>query len=128
MESGTGMETHSDAAAMNPPPGSSDGGADGGGGKNRPLTKIPKVRRTPIWRRAVVFLLKWAVYLGLGFVVVSAAAVLAFRWIPPPSTLNMAERAVAGVDVRRNWVSLDRISPNVVHAVIAAEEFAVLHA
>ena len=42
--------------------------------------------------------------------------------VPPPATILMAQRAIEGETVQRDWVPLERISPNLVHAVIAAED------
>ncbi len=47
---------------------------------------------------------------------------LALAYMPAPATLLMAERALQGQDVRRTVIPLSRISPNLVYAVIAAED------
>jgi len=62
---------------------------------------------------------------GWAFVAVVLAPVivgLVYRFAPPPGTLTMAGRALGGVEVQREWVGLDRISPHLVRAVIAAED------
>lgn len=66
------------------------------------------------------------------FVVSVAASVLAvasLRWINPPFTAFMAEAQTAAWSnrdanyvYRRSWVDLDRISPNLPLAVVAAED------
>ncbi|MCU0883154.1 MAG: monofunctional biosynthetic peptidoglycan transglycosylase [Hyphomonadaceae bacterium] len=45
-----------------------------------------------------------------------------YRFVPVPVTWLMVERAIAGDGLRRDWVRLDQISPNLVRAVIAAED------
>jgi monofunctional biosynthetic peptidoglycan transglycosylase len=50
-----------------------------------------------------------------------AGAVL-YRVAPPPGTLTMLERRLAGETVRHEWASLEEISPLLVRAVIAAED------
>jgi monofunctional biosynthetic peptidoglycan transglycosylase len=80
--------------------------------------------RKPLWRRILVFLLVWMVILAVAFLALSAAAVLLFRYINPPPTLTMAQRAMGpdGVTIQRTWVPLDRISVNLVRAVMADED------
>src|SRR4051812_49433464 len=63
------------------------------------------------------------------FVLVSSVAtVVLFRFVPPPITPLMAIRCVqqwkSGGKIRlhKNWRSLDRISPNLVEAVVASED------
>jgi monofunctional biosynthetic peptidoglycan transglycosylase len=55
------------------------------------------------------------------FVTVHVYALLLF-YVPVPATATMAERAIQGYDVRRNWTRLEDISPHLVRAVIAAED------
>ena len=78
--------------------------------------------RTPVWRRAAVFVLTWAVIAAVAFVPLSAAAVFIIGWSGPPPTFNMAGTAMKGVEVRRDWVALKDVSPHIVRAVIAAED------
>ncbi|MEM0985346.1 MAG: monofunctional biosynthetic peptidoglycan transglycosylase [Pseudomonadota bacterium] len=72
----------------------------------------------PRWRRWPVLILK---ALLLSFVLIHVYA-LASRVVNPPVTLTMVERWVGGAEIRRTWVPLDDISPNLVSAVIAAED------
>ncbi len=76
----------------------------------------------PFWRRALVFLIKWSAIVAVAFVVLSVTLVFIFGWTGPPPTLNMAGKAMEGVEVRRTWVSLKDMSPHIVRAVIAAED------
>lgn len=55
------------------------------------------------------------------FVTVHVYALVLF-FAPIPGTANMAIRAVEGEKIQRVWVTLERISPNLVRAVIAAED------
>jgi len=48
--------------------------------------------------------------------------VLIHALIPPPMTLLMAEQAAKGAGLDYRWRSLDRISPRLVEAAIAAED------
>jgi monofunctional biosynthetic peptidoglycan transglycosylase len=48
--------------------------------------------------------------------------VAAYRVVDPPFTPTMAQRALAGAEVRHSPAPLERISPHLVRAVIAAED------
>jgi monofunctional biosynthetic peptidoglycan transglycosylase len=45
-----------------------------------------------------------------------------YRFVPPPITILMIERAFEGHGIDRRWVPLDRISPDLVRSVIASED------
>lgn len=70
-------------------------------------------------------LLRWLV---LGFLGSSILITLLYRWIPPPVTPLMVIRVIQqisdGKDVRlkKDWVSLQEISPNLPQAVVASED------
>ncbi len=67
------------------------------------------------WRR-------WAL-IALGVVLVGPVMlVLAYRFIPPPVTVLMLERAAAGEGLHKSWRPLSRISPTLARSVIAAED------
>jgi len=73
-------------------------------------------------------ILRWAGIAAAAFVLVSMLSVLAVRWIDPPVTplmvIRLAEGAVHGrwVGVDQRWVPLDQVSPELLRAVIAAED------
>jgi monofunctional glycosyltransferase len=56
-----------------------------------------------------------------GLVLVMASLLVAYRFVPPVSTLMLA-RWVTFRPVQRVWVPLDRISPHLVAAVIMSED------
>lgn len=60
--------------------------------------------------------------IGLACIIVPFVWVVLYRFVPIPGTFLMAQRAIEGVDTRRNPTSLDKISPNLVRAVIASED------
>lgn len=79
----------------------------------------PKPKRTvPLWRRIAV----GAVQAGAAIFALFHIYALILAVLPVPGTLLMSQRAGQGEDVRRDWVPLDEISPNLVLAVIAAED------
>jgi len=45
-----------------------------------------------------------------------------YRFVPPPITILMIERAFEGHAIDRQWVPLDRISPDLIRSVIASED------
>lgn len=61
-------------------------------------------------------------HLLLGSLLTSITAVLAFRWIDPPASAFMVKDLVEDVNVKQQWVSIERISPSMVQAIIASED------
>lgn len=57
-----------------------------------------------------------------GFLTLSIAVVVVYRFLPPPITPLMVIRLVEGEGLSKDWVSYDEISPQVFKAVIAAED------
>ena len=45
-----------------------------------------------------------------------------YRFVPPPITILMIERAFEGHGIDRRWVPLDQMSPELVRSVIASED------
>ncbi len=82
-----------------------------------PLPQKPK-RDVPLWRRVLVGIVQAAMAI---FVLFHLYALL-LKFMPAPATILMTQRAGQGEDVRRDWTSLDQISPNLVLAVIASED------
>jgi monofunctional biosynthetic peptidoglycan transglycosylase len=67
-------------------------------------------------------LLRFALWGLAAALLLPAAIVLAYRFVPPPATPLMLIRAADGHGWSRDWVPLDRISPYLVRAAIAAED------
>lgn len=65
---------------------------------------------------------KWLFLASFGIFASLHIYAIILRWAPPPATIIMADRALAGEDVRRAWVPLDDISPFLITAVIASED------
>lgn len=61
-------------------------------------------------------------HLLLGSLLTSITVVLAFRWIDPPASAFMVKDLVEDVNVKQQWVSIERISPSMVQAIIASED------
>jgi monofunctional biosynthetic peptidoglycan transglycosylase len=59
----------------------------------------------------------------LAFILVSPLVLtLVYAVVPPPVSNIMLLRALSGVGIDRQWVSLDEISPNLPRAVISSED------
>lgn len=82
-----------------------------------PEAPAPK-RKAPLWRRILVAL----ILAGVAAVLLFHLYALILRFAPTPGTILMTQRSLEGQDVRHDWVPLDKISPRLVHAVIAAED------
>lgn len=60
---------------------------------------------------------------GLAIVaLVFAGLIIAYRWIDPPTTTLIFGQRLAGTEIRQQWRPLERISPNLVAAVITSED------
>jgi monofunctional biosynthetic peptidoglycan transglycosylase len=70
-------------------------------------------------RRRLLRLAIWGLAAAL---LLPALVVLAYRFVPPPATPLMLIRSIEGHGRAHDWVPLDRISPHLVRAVIAAED------
>jgi len=92
-------------------------------------TAMPDLQtgKTSWWRRARSIAL-WAVYALSGCWLLAALTLVALRWIDPPTTAVHVERRVEAwfgnkpYVERYDFVPLRQISPDVQHAVIAAED------
>lgn len=69
-----------------------------------------------------VLLLRLAIKAVIGFVILSLALVLLFRFVPPPITFTMMGDLLAGRSITKEWRSLDQIDPDMARAAIAGED------
>jgi len=85
---------------------------------------VRRARRTGLFRSVV----QWLALAVLGMWLAAALALVAARWIDPPTTAVHMERRVQAWIAHRpyhehyDFVPLRQISPNLQHAVIAAED------
>ncbi|MEM9810413.1 MAG: monofunctional biosynthetic peptidoglycan transglycosylase [Pseudomonadota bacterium] len=70
-----------------------------------------------LWPSAV-----FAVRLALGLVIAAFVFLVLYRFVPVHGTTLMGWRTIQGEEVKQDWVSYDEISPNLMRAVIAAED------
>jgi monofunctional biosynthetic peptidoglycan transglycosylase len=64
----------------------------------------------------------WVVKGVFGFVLLSLLWVVLYRFVNPPITFTMLGDRLGGHNVQREWMSLERIDRDMVHAAIAAED------
>ena len=83
---------------------------------------MKKVQRTEKPRRSVMTYAGWLVKFLLGLFVGVHIYAMVLKAAPVPGTVLMAQRSIGGETIRRQMVSIDDISPNLVLAVIAAED------
>jgi monofunctional glycosyltransferase len=72
--------------------------------------------------RAASFLRKLVMWLLAIMIVAPVALIVTFRFVTPPATPLMIGTMLTEGPVVHSWVPLDAISPNLVRAVIAAED------
>jgi monofunctional biosynthetic peptidoglycan transglycosylase len=82
------------------------------------MIQAEPIKRQSWLRRAWRFLVRAIALFLLASVLMTAI----YRWMPPPVTWLMLWRAVEGNWISKNWESYDNISPNLIRAVIAAED------
>jgi len=79
-------------------------------------------------RRLLRAIVIWVVSLVVGLYVLCGAGIVLLRWINPWTTMVQIQRRVEALRAHRpykrryEFVSLSRISPNLQHAVVAAED------
>jgi monofunctional glycosyltransferase len=82
-------------------------------------------REPASWRGALpwlVFVLRGTALVLGGLVVTVLALTLLYRWVNPPISTLMIGRSIAGTQIERTWVPLERISPHLMRAVILSED------
>ena len=83
--------------------------------------RLRRLLRSPVRKVAT-----WTIVVLLGLLLWATLSIATLRFINPPITAVQLERWIGGIgddyEMRRTFVPLDRISPNLRHAVIAAED------
>lgn len=94
--------------------------------KSRRRRRLPS--DTSIARALARRLFRWGYRILAGFLIVSVAMVVLYRFIDPPFTPLMVIRPLEGLGlgklvwVTKEWIDLDDIDPDVVRSVVAAED------
>ncbi|HLI19575.1 MAG TPA: monofunctional biosynthetic peptidoglycan transglycosylase [Stellaceae bacterium] len=63
-----------------------------------------------------------AAWLAVVALILPVPFVIAYRFVPPPISALMIIRSLGGAPLHRQWEPLDRISPNLMRAVVASED------
>jgi monofunctional biosynthetic peptidoglycan transglycosylase len=79
---------------------------------------VRSTRRRSLPLRLLLLIIK----LLIGFLILSVAWVLAYRFVNPPITATMIGDVMAGRSATREWMSLDEIDRDMVRAAVAAED------
>jgi monofunctional biosynthetic peptidoglycan transglycosylase len=94
-----------------------------------PFARLPSAPPAPGLRRGLSLVLPFlrpalrAAALTLAILVVAVLTlVVAYRWINPPLSTLMLGQSIAGTPIERTWVPLDRISPQLIRAVVMSED------
>ena len=94
--------------------------------KARPAVRKPTQARRPVKARPVRsgggWLRRLIVTVLLVALIVPPVSVIVYRFVPPPITILMIERAVQGHGMDYRWRPMDEISPNLVQAAVASED------
>jgi monofunctional biosynthetic peptidoglycan transglycosylase len=73
--------------------------------------------------RSLPYRIGWFISRAIvAFVTVSVLWVLIYRFVPPPITATMVGDLMGGRGISKDWMSLDRIDPNMPRAAIAGED------
>lgn len=59
---------------------------------------------------------------GLAILLIIHLYALLLRFVPVPGTILMAQRAMSGETVRKDWTRIEDISPHLIHSIIGAED------
>lgn len=74
------------------------------------------------WRDVVRRAANAAFLVFAGWLIAVLLLVVAYRFINPPFSMLMVQRLLTGTPVTKQWVPIERISPNLTRAVIVAED------
>ena len=88
----------------------------------RRKSTIPRYKRRRARGSIAGRLFGWIVKLIVAFFLLSILWVLAYRFINPPTTINMISDFVAGRGATRDWMPITQIDRDMVRAAIAAED------
>lgn len=78
--------------------------------RSRPRRSLPG----RLWR--------WVLRIGAGFFAFSILLTVIYQSLPPPITILMIEGLIDGRGLHKDWTSIERISPDLIRSVIAAED------
>ena len=83
---------------------------------------IPRYRKSKAKGGAVSRVLWFLIKLVVAFILLSVLWVIAYRFIPPPTTATMIADQIAGRGAVRDWMPISDMDRDIVRAAIAAED------
>ena len=87
------------------------------------LTRPSSLNSTRSKQHGWAYRIGWLIGRGIiWFFVISVVWTLIYRWVPVPITATMLSDVFAGRGLAKDWEPLERIDPDMVRAVIAAED------
>ena len=102
------------------------GDGDGGGFGHRVRaaydTARQRLARQWTWRRALKYAVVGLAALLLAYASLVVVLIVAYRWIDPPASSLMLSQRLSGTAIEQAWTPIDRISPNLLQAVILSED------
>jgi monofunctional biosynthetic peptidoglycan transglycosylase len=57
-----------------------------------------------------------------GLAITVVLLVVLYRWVNPPVSMLMLGQSITGTPIERTWVPIDRVSPNLIRAVVLSED------
>jgi monofunctional biosynthetic peptidoglycan transglycosylase len=66
--------------------------------------------------------LTFAAYAVAGYLALVAVLMIAYRFVNPPMSSLMLQQRLTGQEITQDWVAIDAISPQIVRAVVVAED------
>jgi monofunctional glycosyltransferase len=78
--------------------------------------------RPRLWKAA-----RYAAYGAVGYLALVLVLIVVYRFANPPGSTLMLIRALGGTSIKKTWVPLERISPNLIRAVVVAEDGQFCH-
>ena len=95
----------------------------GGGSFGPALTSmLARLRQAWSWRRALKYVVLGFAALLLAYTLLVVVLAVAYRWVNPPASTLMLSQRLSGTEISQVWTSIDRISPNLLQAVILSED------
>lgn len=109
-------------AAVLPAPRRFGSGGEGGGVGASLHALVDRVRQAWSWWRAIKFAVFGFAALLFAYAVVVVTLAVAYRWVNPPASTLMMSQHLSGTEISQVWAPIDRISPNLLQAVILSED------
>jgi monofunctional biosynthetic peptidoglycan transglycosylase len=81
--------------------------------------RLPDLGRSAHYLRLA---LRGVAILAAGLAVTVLTLVVLYRWVNPPISTLMLGQSIAGTEIERRWVPLQRISPHLIRAVVLSED------